>query len=85
MINHGDRRLRSGPHTPLSHDSPQETHRESGVEECPHKHHRTDRYYKRRPVLGIFLGAGPTLVCVITWEQGYRPRVTIPKVLSSDP
>jgi len=84
MINDGDRRLRSGPHTPLSHDTSQETHRESGVEECPCEHHRTDHYYKRSTVLGVFLGAGPTLVCVITWEQGYQ-EVTIPKVLSSDP
>ena len=72
MITYGDRHLRSGPHTPLSHDTPQETHRESGVEERPCEHHRTDRYYKRSTVLGVFLGAGPTMVCVITWEQGYQ-------------
>ena len=60
-----DGRLISGPHTPLSHGTPQKTHSEPCVKERPCEHHRPDYHYKRNTILGIFLGAAPTLVCVI--------------------
>jgi hypothetical protein len=80
--------LHSGPHAPLSHDTPQETHCEPCIEECPCEHHRTDRYYKRRAVLGVFLGAGSALVRVTTRyeesQEGDHFQGTLQRSLMSD-
>ena len=63
----GDGDLRSGPHTPLSYNTSQTTHCEPCIEERPFQHHRPDHHYKRSAILGVFLGAGPTLVRVTSW------------------
>jgi hypothetical protein len=62
--------LISGPHTAVSYDTPQKTHGEPCVKECSCEHYRPNYHYKRDTILGIFLGAAPTLVCAITVSRG---------------